>query len=348
MKQRQTELDILRFLATLAVIMTHVCGGTVKAIPVTTPAWVFLNSCRAAVTWDVPIFVMISGRFFLDESRTITIKDIFGKYLKRLILAFVVWSAVYQVYYALYSVAVGTESLNIKGIVFEWIAGAYHMWYLYMLAGLYILTPFLRKIAQDKKLTEYFLILFVISQFVTNYAVAIPKVGELVSAVLGKTHFHFTLGYAGYFLLGYYLYRYGVPEKWEKPLYALGIVLAVFSAVATTLHSQYEGTPNAWFSTYQMPNIIIESAALYTFFVKRVSKLEFSRRCSAFFARMTELGFGVYLVHALLIDLIGLTGLTVRILPVLTLPVLTVVVLVLSLILTKFIRSIPRVGKLIT
>lgn len=348
MKQRQTELDILRFLATLAVVMTHVCGGTVDSISVNSPAWVFLNSCRAAVTWDVPVFIMISGRFFLDENRTVTLKDIFGKYIKRLILAFVVWSAVYQAYYVIHSAALGTAYLNIKGILSEWIAGAYHLWYLYMLAGLYILTPFLRKIAQDKKLTEYFLILFVISQFVTNYAVAIPKIGEIVSEVLGKTYFHFTLGYAGYFLLGYYLYRHGVPEKWEKPLYALGIVLAVFSAVATTLHSQYEGAVNEWFSKYQMPNIIIESAALYTFFVKRISKLQFSQRCSAFFARMTELGFGVYLIHALLIDLIGLTGLTVRILPVLTLPLLTAAVMVLSLILTKFIRSIPWVGKLIT
>lgn len=348
MKQRQTELDILRFLATLAVIMTHVCGGPVKAIPVTTPTWVFLNSCRAAVTWDVPVFVMISGRFFLDESRNISMGDIFGKYLKRLILAFVVWSAVYQAYYAIYSVTAGTGSLNIKGVVFEWIAGAYHLWYLYMLAGLYVLTPFLRKIAQDRKLTEYFLILFVISQFVTNYAVAVPKAGEIVTEVLGKTYFHFTLGYAGYFLLGYYLHRYGVPDKWEKPLYVLGLLLTVFSVVATTLHSQWEGAPNAWFSTYQMPNIIVESAALYTFFVRRVSKVQFTARCRAFFARMTELGFGVYLVHALVIELVTLTGLTVNTMPVLTLPLITFVVLVLSLFLTKLIRTIPRVGKLIT
>ena len=121
MKQRQTELDILRFLATLMVIMTHVCAGVVKAIPVSSPTWVFLNSCRAAVTWDVPVFVMISGRFFLDESRTITLKDIFGKYLKRLILAFVVWSAVYQIYYVIHSAVMGQTYLNITGIISEWI-----------------------------------------------------------------------------------------------------------------------------------------------------------------------------------------------------------------------------------
>ena len=348
MKKRQTELDILRFLATLAVVMTHVCGGVVKALAVNTPTWVFLNSCRAAVTWDVPVFIMISGRFFLDEKRSITLKDIFEKYLKRLILAFVVWSAVYQGYYVLHGMATGTVSLNIIGIISEWLAGAYHLWYLYMLAGLYILIPFLRKIAEDKKLTEYFLILFVISQFVVNYAVAIPKVGGILSTVLDKTFFHFTLGYAGYFLLGWYLYRYGIPERWENPLYILGIVLTVFSVIATTLHSQYEGTANEWFSKYQMPNIIIESTALYTFFVKRVSKIQFSERCSKFFARMTELGFGVYLVHALVIELVNLTGLSVKTLPILTLPLLTCVVLVLSLLITKLIRNIPRVGKLIT
>ena len=348
MKRRQTELDILRFCATLAVIMTHVCGGIVKTLPVNTPTWIFLNSSRAAVTWDVPVFVMISGRFFLDENRSITHKDIFGKYLKRLILAFAVWSAVYQCYYVIHSVITDTTYLNLSGIIFEWIAGAYHLWYLYMLAGLYILTPFLRNIAQDRKLTEYFLILFLISQFITNYAVAIPKLGEIVTTVLEKTFFHFALGYAGYFLLGYYLHRYGIPDKCEKPLYALGIALAVFSAVATTLHSQYEGTPNEWFSKYQMPNIIIESTAIYTFFVKRVSKMQFSEQCRKFFARMTELGFGVYLVHALVIELLNLTGLSVKTLPFLTLPLLTIVVTALSLLITKLIRMIPHFGKMIT
>ena len=86
--------------------------------------------------------------------------------------------------------------------------------------------------------------------------------------------------------------------------------------------------------------VIIESAALYTFFVKRVSKVRFSQRCRAFFARMTELGFGVYLVHALVIELVALTGLTVRTMPVLMLPLLTLVVLALSLLLTKLIRSL--------
>lgn len=152
MKQRQTELDIMRFLATLAVIMIHVCGGTVDTIPVITPAWVFLNSRRAAVTWDVPVFTMIFGRFFLDENRNITLRDIFGKYLKRLILAFVVWSAVYQAYYVIHSAAVGSANLNIIGIVSEWIAGAYHLWYLCMLAGLYILTKFIRSISRVGKL----------------------------------------------------------------------------------------------------------------------------------------------------------------------------------------------------
>lgn len=328
--------------------MTHVCGGIVKALPVNDPICMFLTSCRAAVTWDVPVFIMISGRFFLDESRSITLKDIFGKYIKRLILAFIVWSAVYQGYYVIYSVATGQTSLSMIGIISEWLLGAYHLWYLYMLAGLYILTPFLRKIASDKKLTEYFLILFVISQFIVNYAVAIPKVGGIVSAALGKTYFHFTLGYAGYFLLGYYLHRYGIPDKWETPLYALGIALTVFSVVGTTLHSQYEGAPNVWFSKYQMPNIIIESAALYFFFVRRVSKWQYPQWCRDFFARMTELGFGVYLVHALVIELITLTGLTVKTMPILMLPLLTAAVTVLSLIITKLIRGIPRVGKIIT
>lgn len=348
MTKRQTELDILRFLAVVAVVMTHVCGGAVDTLPVTSPQWAVMNVMRAAVTWDVPVFVMISGRFFLDDSRPLTTKSLFGKSLKRLVIAFVVWSGVYQIFYTAKCAMLGVTYLNIKGILAEWVTGAYHLWYLYMLAGLYILTPLLRKIAEDKRLTEYFLVLFLVFQFLTNYGVALPFVGSIVEAVLGKMYFHFALGYAGYFLLGWYLHRYGVPEKWEKPLYGLGLLLILFSCAATTLHSRMTGVADEWFSKYQTPNIIVESAAVYLFFVKRGGRIAFSEKTQRIFGKLTELGFGVYLIHALVIECVSLLGISVAAHPLVMVPAVTMVVLLVSFALTGLIRKIPLVGKTIT
>ncbi len=67
---------------------------------------------------------MISGRFFLDPDREMPFSKILRS-VERLVLAFVVWNVVY------------------------------HFWYLYMIVGLYLITPFLRRIAEDKQLSEY-------------------------------------------------------------------------------------------------------------------------------------------------------------------------------------------------
>lgn len=69
--KRQTELDILRLLATLAVIMIH--GGL---NPLTDNLMIkyMYRGMHAAIVWCVPVFFMVSGRFFLDPERDVSTK----------------------------------------------------------------------------------------------------------------------------------------------------------------------------------------------------------------------------------------------------------------------------------
>lgn len=343
--KRQTELDILRLLATLAVIMTHLCGGPVKSLDVYSSNWSVLNCLRAAVTWDVPIFVMISGSLFLKPSKEVTIRKIYQKYIKHLVICFCFWSAVFQILYYF----TGDCSLNWKGILSEFLIGPYPFWYLFMLAGLYMLIPFIRRFVDDKKLLEYFLLLFILSEFIANYGACLPYLGELISTIFNKMVFHFTLGFVGYYILGYYLVTYSVSDNVERALYVLGVLCAVFSCVGTTLQSRQQGVYNEWFSKYLMPNVIVESAAVFTFFVKRVGKMRISAKLRTALEDMSVCGMGVYLIHALIIEGLNFAGITVvSMSPFVMVPVLTVAVYLASFFATKLIRKIPFVGKKIT
>ena len=93
--KRQTELDILRLLATLAVIMIH--GGL---NPLTDNLMIkyMYRGMHAAIVWCVPVFFMISGRFFLDPERDVSAKKILTVYLPHIIVPFLVWSGVYTAY----------------------------------------------------------------------------------------------------------------------------------------------------------------------------------------------------------------------------------------------------------
>lgn len=136
--KRRTELDILRTLAMIAVIVIHLCATTLKTIKVDSNLWLFLNCVHSSITWCVPVFVLISGYLFLKPEKAISIRDIYGKYIKHIAICFIFWSAVFQVFYYLFA----DSGLNWKGIISEFLIGPYPFWYLYMLVGLYMIVPF--------------------------------------------------------------------------------------------------------------------------------------------------------------------------------------------------------------
>ena len=136
--KRQKEMDLLRLAAFLCVVALHICSGVQEAAALLSPIWLTAQLLR--VTWAVPVFVMVSGSFFLQADRALTWKQLWGKYILRLGTAFALWSVVYQLYYLSRGSVDGWKSLC-AGLV----DGAYHMWYLWMLAGLYAAVPVLRR-----------------------------------------------------------------------------------------------------------------------------------------------------------------------------------------------------------
>lgn len=341
MKKRETELDILRLLALLAVIFTHSSEIETESEAVRYS----MTFLIATVTWHVPVFVMISGRFFLDPKREMPPAKL-CKSMGRLGIAFVFWNVFYQLYYILTDAYAG---LNWKGILSQSLLGPYHFWYLFMLICLYAITPFLRKIAEDKKLMEYFIVLFLFFEFLTMYGPDLPLVGATVSQIVTKTNFHFALGFSGYYILGYYLHCYPLSGKKEIWLYILGIVMLLFTGLATVWKTLQGAEGKEWFSKYLMPNVIIEAAAIYTFFVNRVSRIQIRKKAAAFISTVAEYGFGAYLVHALVLALSEvIVWSDIPGYPIVIVAMRVIFVFAVSTIITALIRKIPYIGKKIT
>ncbi len=341
MKQRQTELDILRFLATLAVMIIHM--GRVSYVSVCWASGLFQMSI-APLAWCVPVFFMISGRFFLDPERIVTLRVLFQKYIFRLILAFTLWSAIYTAYDVWSGAYAG---LSIFGILAEYIHGPVHFWYLYAAVGLYLLTPLLRKVSRDNALCGYILILFAVYNITTQYLIYLPKIGSIVENAVGRLGLESFSGYAGCFLLGHFLSvnRDKITKKWETAIYLLGALLLVMTYVLDVFLPE-ELRQNDFVKQYQKPNVILFSAAIYLFFIKRVSELKFSPRIRQLLAKATEYGLGVYILHALVIELLSFIPFPAQpISPAVITVILTVCVYIVSFLLTAMIRKIPGLGK---
>lgn len=343
MKQRQTELDILRFLALLCVASLHVNSSVWSSMALWSADWLAATLMRT--TWAVPVFVMISGRFFLDPEWEISPRLLFKKYIPRILIALLFWGVVYQLYY----LAVDWPEADWKRFAAGIVTGAYHMWFLWMLLGLYAVTPLLRKIAEDQKLSAYFLLLHVISQCLDYYVRALPLVGNTAAVVLEKLQLRFVAGYSGYYLLGYCLHRWQPTKRQEWTLYAAGAVSALLSLAGNLLITAKTGENSEFFTNYQSPSMMVQAGALYLFFLKRLSKVDWKIRTRKLFSATAKYGFGAYLAHALVnefvVAFVGRENLAAH--PLVLMPVCAVVVTAISFALAAALRKLPRLGKFI-
>lgn len=146
---RKQFLDVLRVLATCAVVLMHVLTG---ATDVTDASIVpeyrsLLLSVLDLVTWCVPIFLLISGYLFLNPERTLTYPVMIKKYCRRIALAILLFGVPYAaselvVTERTFRIRMIPEALKMTLMGHTWS----HMWYLYLILFLYLITPLLKKV----------------------------------------------------------------------------------------------------------------------------------------------------------------------------------------------------------
>ena len=146
---RKQFLDVLRVLATCAVVLMHVLTG---ATDVTDASIVpeyrsLLLSVMDLVTWCVPIFLLISGYLFLNPERTLTYPVMIKKYCRRIALAILLFGVPYAaselvVTERTFRIRMIPEALKMTLMGHTWS----HMWYLYLIFFLYLVTPLLKKV----------------------------------------------------------------------------------------------------------------------------------------------------------------------------------------------------------
>lgn len=340
---RTMYFDCLRLAATLAVIILHVSGQNWSAVGVSTFEWQVFNVFDSIVRWSVPIFVMISGALFLGGQQSIS--RIYRKNIVRIATAFVFWSAAY----ALLAFFNGAAP---KGVVFQFITGHYHMWFLYMIVGLYMLVPLLRPIVQSASLTKYYMALaFVFTMFlpqaISLLSLRSPNLSATLNQALGNLKL--TFGMSGYFIAGYYLSKNTLPKKWTRLIYVLGLAGFFATICLSAIVSHHLQAASDMFYGYLTVNVLLESLAVFVFAKEHLQLSKASVRCKAMIQRFAQYSFGAYLVHAMILELLDslFSFNTLSMNPLLSVPAITGTVLVVSFALSALIHQIPVLKKYI-
>ena len=201
--------DLLRILATFAIIILHTASANWEKVDVTSYEWSMLNIYDSICRWAVPVFVMISGALMLNKQKSI--KNIYTKNVFRIICSFIFWSLIYTIEKHCFL-------NNTDNIIKNFLIGNYHLWFLYMIAGLYILTPIITKITESEKTTKYFLFISIISTIVLPYIIEIITLfstskAEFIQNRINDLNLNMVIGYSLYYILGFYMNKYKIDKK---------------------------------------------------------------------------------------------------------------------------------------
>lgn len=341
--QRIVYLDLLRLLATFAVIMLHVAHSEFSVFSLRGDWYVGLgydSLCR----WCVPVFVMISGALFLNPEKAIGYRSIYKKYVSRLLLAYVFWTLVYFIW-ALYFYfdfnVFNNESFSLKQTLLA--PFNYHLWFLPLLMAIYLLIPIMRKVAHEKRLLQYALVLWLVFLLVSSLHYLEPfKLAKYFYPLFNK---NFIIAFSGYFLLGYFLSQQPFSKKQRLWVYLLGGMGVVVALVGTFFLSKNAGEAEERYFDYMSLQVAAMSAAVFVLLKQLEPKCGKGILKSLGWLRKDL--FGVYLTHVIWINVINTESFRHCCSEVITLPLITLIVFLLSLFTTKLIRLVPYLRKVV-
>ena len=347
-KQRVISFDVMRIIAVMMVVMVHVLSSLMNS-PLNSKEFIVSNVISGVCRIGVPLFVMISGALMLDEKKEITIKEILFKYVKNIVILLVFWSVAYSVFTQASNVVLEKGGVDVKAFLKDCIYGYTHLWFLFMLIGLYLITPILKLFVnkQNEKFVAYFLILAIIFCLLPKtldvpIAFLSGKDG-IVGGYFQKFSMGFVLDCTIYYLLGWYVVNVGFKPITRKIIYILGILGLVYTVFASQFFSTETNRVSEIVFNNLSVNIFIYALAVFSFIYEVFKGKEL--KCEKAIIKLSGLTFGVYVVHVAIV--IVLThflkgqGLFIRIL------VEWVIAIVVSFVATWIISKIPFVKKVV-
>lgn len=342
-RERNIALDITRIIAVLAVVMIHTSAKFVNSYNTTTPEFLWGNIFTSISRIGVPLFVMISGALMLDENRNVSIRSLLLKNIKNIVSLLIFWSVLYSCIYNIVFPLLKGDALDFKSIVYSMVMGHYHMWYLYMIIGLYLITPFLRKFVnkRNKNLIWLFFIVSILTQFskpVLNGLSLMWGYAYYLIEFIEAFRLDFFGGFITYYIIGWYLTNIEINKKWR--FYCIGL----FSLLINILYVQitkdcYNGYSN------MNPLILLYSVAVFIA-LNCGKRWTPNSRLKNLIEILSKLSFGVYMVH-LLFQTVFCTIFKYTKLPLLYILICYAVVIVLSFVSCFVASKIPLVKKLI-
>jgi surface polysaccharide O-acyltransferase-like enzyme len=326
---------LLRAVATFAVIILHVSAPILNQFAfIPRSEWLQGNIFNSSVRFCVPVFVMLTGALILPK------KLVLDQYLKkraiRILLPFIFWSVLYIIFFTflkLYNGKIISPLDLLEYTLYSLKNGAsYHLWYIYMIFGIYLVIPIINKWILNCTMNEiiyFILIWFILLLF------DIPILEKFNS----KIDLNYFKGYIGYLILGYFL-SINFNSKTIIP-YAILLIISgiIITSIGTFYFTTKRGEFYDLFYFYLSPNVVIVSIGVFLLFKNVDLKNGIVIKLSILISKFS---YGIYLSHVFVLIILSKIGLSSSFInPTIGIISTSIICLLLSFLITRAINNLP-------
>ena len=296
-KNRIYWVDWLKTIAIFAVILLHCSSKFLLPQAAFHPNWYFGVLFESCSRFGVPLFIMVSGFLILRKKQSIS--DV-PRRLKRVIVPFLFWLVIYVL--AKFIFMFGSNNLVdfgffLFGALLDPTIVSVEFWFVYMIIGLYIVSPIITTWLHnaDIKEIEYSLLIWALISFV----------GFSNVEFLLYDYLRYFAGSIGYFILGYYL---AIKQKsclknrnFGWLLFAAGTLLAFFGTVCSSM--AIGGQSLFFFNLGDVtPNACLQAMGLFIV-ISNTDFTKFPNLINKIIVYLSIGSYGVYLANVLVINL---------------------------------------------
>lgn len=284
--------DVMRVSACLAVILLHLSATIVMERELLgTMDWHVANLIDAATRWCVPVFVMLSGALLLHPRKHASPQHFWARRSSRLLPALIAWSALYLAWRALF----WKEPLSAAIVLHDLIAGRpyIHLYFLFLIAGLYLVTPFLARAIEVLPLAQLRQVILIMG----GLALAANLFDFLASSA-----FTMFVPYLAYYLGGWYCARALANPSSHAQGLAVGGAIAVITGL-TALLVTTRGFEDRWaFYFYEdfSPTVIVMAIGIFLLILHG----PIPQKVEALAQYVAPWTLGVYIAHPIVVELL--------------------------------------------
>ena len=331
-------VNAARFFAALAVVTVHCAYQNSITTDKGFSVWLSGGLLDSFSRWCVPVFVIISGALLLKPKSKISIMSFYSKRLTKFLIPFTFWIIFYLLirFRSDYQAGLPLQPTKyiqaiLEGKVFS------HLWYIFMLFGLYLFTPFCQKLLDvlDKKETFILICILWFLTILNDWIINNSKSNIFIL---------WFMNYLGYYIMGYYLRYFAKIPK--LPLLWLSCFFISSMLVLYIRYNTFYLTRNDPLtgSGYTSPYVILQSLSITCFFMSISYK---NQTLCIIFKSMAPLALGIYLAHPFFIYIFNMIARNYSFNAWINVILMTTTVFISTLIFVMMCKKLPLLNKIV-